>query len=100
MLSQHRDYRIRNKNMDKLIKILREQGFEAYPSKCKPKTNWGTGCCDPECCSQHPEAIIYEINGRKFAKMPKSWAAITTNASSNIVHSALQKLYPNIKNTN
>jgi hypothetical protein len=95
MLSTHRDYRIRTENKEKLIKALKEQGFEAYPSKCKPKTNWGTGCSDPSCCEQHPEAIIYEINGKKFAKMPESWTAITTNASSNIVHSALQKLYPN-----
>lgn len=88
-----RDFRVRTKNADGLIKLLREAGYEAKYSKCRPRTNWDNGCSDPECCSQHPDAIIYELNGRKFAKMPDTWTAITSNASSNQVHHLLQILF-------
>lgn len=87
-----RDFRIRTNRSKKLIEVLKELGFEAEVSKCRPRTNWSNGCSDPECCAQHPEAEIYELEGRKFARMPDTWIAITTNASSNSVHNALLKV--------
>lgn len=88
-----RDYRIRKENADRLLLALQDIGYDADYSKCGPKTTWGNGCSDPECCSQHPEAIIYEVQGKKFAKMPDTWCAITTNASSNTVHKILQEIF-------
>jgi len=92
MPNRHRDFRIRTQNL-KVLEILKEKGFEAYLSKCKPKTNWGTGCNDPSCCEQHPDALIYEENGKLYAKMPDYWTAITTSASSNQIYRALQELH-------
>ena len=88
-----RDYRVRKENAEKLIQELTQAGYKAEYSKCEPKTSWGEGCSDPDCCLQHPEAIIYTIKGMKFARMPDTWCAVKTNASSNTVHKLLQETY-------
>lgn len=90
-----RDYRIRTENADRLIQELINSGFEANYSKCRPKTTWNNGCSNPNCCPQHPDAIIEEICNRKFARMPDTWCAITTTAPSNTVHRILQEIFNN-----
>lgn len=80
-----RDFRIKIENKDRIINKLLKRGYRAETSKCPPKTTWNNGCPDPLCCTQHPEAII---EGR-FARMPDTWIAIRTNASSNTVHRML-----------
>ena len=80
-----RDFRIRTENKDRIIEKLLKRGFKAEVSKCRPKTTWNNGCPDPECCPQHPEAIIEG----GLARMPDTWVAITTNAPSNTVHRLL-----------
>ena len=87
-----RDFRIRTENATELIQVLQEMGYGAQISKCRPKTTWGNGCSDPNCCAQHPEAIIE--NG--IARMPDTWCAITTNAGSNLVHKILQEIYSEV----
>jgi hypothetical protein len=83
-----RDFRIRKRNEARLINKLLKRGYRAEVSKCPPKTTWGNGCPDPQCCPQHPEAIIHE----HYARMPNTWTAIKTNAPSNLIHRLLYEV--------
>jgi hypothetical protein len=89
-----RDFRIRTENADRLLLALQDLGYEAFYSKCRPKTTWGNGCSNPNCCQQHPEAIIKECpeTGAKIAYMPETWTAISTTAGSNTVHAVLKAM--------
>ena len=84
-----RNFRIKKIQAPKVIKRLKEKGYFAEVSKCPPRTNWKGGCSNPQCCPQHPEAII-EGN---FARMPDNWIAIKTNCSSNLLHRLIAQSY-------
>lgn len=71
-----RRIRVKSENADKIVRALRNAGFQARG--CGPGTAKITldgGCADPDCCELHDAA-----------KNPGNWASIETDASGDGAH--------------